>query len=148
MVATAELKVLILSYVSNVIARRWTVLLIAWIICPLGWLAVASIPNSYTSEAKIYVDTQSLLRPLMKDLAVQPDVDSQLDIMRRTLFSRANVEKIIRKTDMDLAVGDDAVAMDKLIERMSTAIEMKVDRVNLLTFSYTARQFRQKCQSA
>lgn len=135
---SAELKVLVLSYISNVIARRWTVLLIAWIACPLGWLGVASISNSYTSEAKIYVDTQSLLRPLMKDMAVQPDIDAQLDIMRRTLFSRANVEKIIRKTDMDLAVGEDPVAMDRLIQKMATAIEMKVDRSNLFTFSYTA----------
>ena len=137
--ATAELRVLILSYVSNVIARRWTVLIIAWIVCPLGWLAVASIPNSYTSEAKIYVDTQSLLRPLMKDLAIQPDIDAQLDIMRRTLFNRANVEEIIRKTDMDLTVGDDPISKNKLIERMATAIEMKVDRSNLFTFSYTAK---------
>ena len=136
---SAELKVLVLSYISNVIARRWTVLIIAWIVCPLGWLGVASLSNSYTSEAKIYVDTQSLLRPLMKDLAVQPDIDAQLDIMRRTLFSRANVEDIIRKTDMDLEVGDDPIAMDRLIERMSTAIEMQVDRSNLFTFSYTAK---------
>ena len=137
--AAAELRVLVLSYISNVIARRWTVLLIVWIVCPLGWLAVASIPNSYTSEAKIYVDTQSLLRPLMKDLAVQPDIDAQLDIMRRTLFNRANVEEIIRKTDMDLAIGEDPVARNNLIERMATAIEMKVDRSNLFTFSYTAK---------
>lgn len=137
--AAAELRVLVLSYISNVIARRWTVLLIVWIVCPLGWLAVASIPNSYTSEAKIYVDTQSLLRPLMKDLAVQPDIGAQLDIMRRTLFNRANVEEIIRKTDMDLAIGEDPVARNNLIERMATAIEMKVDRSNLFTFSYTAK---------
>lgn len=136
---SAELKVLVLSYISNVIARRWTVLLIAWIVCPLGWLGVASISNSYTSEAKIYVDTQSLLRPLMKDMAIQPDINAQLDIMRRTLFSRANVEEIIRKTDMDLAVGDDPVAMDRLIQKMATSIEMKVDRSNLFTFSYTAK---------
>jgi len=61
--AAAELRVLVLSYISNVIARRWTVLLIVWIVCPLGWLAVASIPNSYTSEAKIYVDTQKFGMP-------------------------------------------------------------------------------------
>lgn len=136
--ATTELKTLVLSYVSNVIARRWTVLIIAWIVCPLGWLAVASIPNKYTSEAKIYVDTQSLLRPLLRDMAVQPDIDEQLDIMRRTLFSRANVEEIIRKTDMDHTVGDDPVAMDRLIGRMATTIDMEVDRSNLFTFSYSA----------
>ena len=139
MSGTAEIRVLVLYYISNVIARRWLVLATAWTVCMLGWAGVASLSNSYTSEAKIYVDTQSLLGPLMKDLAIQPDVDSQLDIMRRTLFNRANVEKIIRKTDLDLSIDDTPEAMEGLIKRMSTAVEMEVDRANLFTFSYSAK---------
>jgi uncharacterized protein involved in exopolysaccharide biosynthesis len=134
MSATTELRNLVQYYVSNVVARRWTELIIAWIVCALGWVAVANLSNAYTSEAKVYVDTQSLLRPLIKDMAVQPDVDAQLDIMRRTLFTRANVEKIIRKTDMDLAFGDNPIAMGGLIKRMSTAVDVKVDRSNFSLF--------------
>ena len=70
MSGTAEIRVLVLYYISNVIARRWLVLATAWTVCMLGWAGVASLSNSYTSEAKIYVDTQSLLGPLMKDLSL------------------------------------------------------------------------------
>ncbi len=40
---------------------RWLALVIAWIVCLIGWLAVAMIPNSYQSESRIQVLTQDIL---------------------------------------------------------------------------------------
>ena len=42
--------------VHSVWTRRWLVLAVAWGICILGWLAVASIPNRYDSRARLLVD--------------------------------------------------------------------------------------------
>ena len=39
--------------VHSVWTRRWLVLAVAWGICILGWLAVASIPNRYDSRARL-----------------------------------------------------------------------------------------------
>jgi hypothetical protein len=36
----------------SVWTRRWLVLAVAWGICILGWLAIASIPNRYDSRAR------------------------------------------------------------------------------------------------
>ena len=41
--------------------RRWLALAVAWGVCLLGWLAVALIPNSYESEARLYVQLDDVL---------------------------------------------------------------------------------------
>ena len=60
------------------------------------------MPDLYEASARIYVDTQSVLKPLMQGLAVQPNVDQQVMILSRTLISRPNVEKLVRMADLDL----------------------------------------------
>ena len=59
---TTEIRSLIMYFVNGLLARRWTILVAAWFVCILGWFFVAMLPNSFTSHARIYVDTQSLLR--------------------------------------------------------------------------------------
>ena len=38
------------SALHTVWNRRWVALGVAWVICVLGWLAIAFIPNSYESR--------------------------------------------------------------------------------------------------
>ena len=82
---------------------RWWGLAAAWIVGPIAAAAVYLQPDRYEASARVYVDTQSILKPLMSGLAVQPNVDQQINILSRTLISRPNVEKLIRMADLDLA---------------------------------------------
>jgi uncharacterized protein involved in exopolysaccharide biosynthesis len=82
--------------------RRWIGLATAWIVGLAGVVSVLRMPDVYEASARIYVDTQSVLKPLMQGLAVQPNVDQQVMILSRTLISRPNVEKLIRMADLDL----------------------------------------------
>ena len=68
----------------------------------VGVVVVFKIPDQYEASARIYVDTQSILKPLMAGLTVQPNVEQQISMLSRTLISRPNVEKLIRMADMDL----------------------------------------------
>jgi capsular polysaccharide biosynthesis protein len=53
------------------------VLITAWMIAVVGWVWVYLLENRYQAQARVYVDTQSLLRPLMSGLAVQPNTSSR-----------------------------------------------------------------------
>src|SRR6187455_515017 len=115
---------------------RWLSMLVAWLVGIVGAAVVFLIPNQYEATARIYVDTQSILKPLMSGLAVQPNVDQQVTMLSRTLISRPNVEKLVRMADLDLK-SESKADQERLIVRLMTALEIKsVGRDNLYTLAY------------
>ena len=78
---------------------------------------VYKIPERYEASARVYVDTESLLRPLLAGLAIQPNLDQQVSLMSRTLISRPNVEKLVRHRGSRPA-GANAAERDELIDNV------------------------------
>lgn len=116
--------------------HRWKGLLAAWIVAAVGSVVVLSVPDKYEASARIYVDTQSILKPLMSGLAVQPNVEQQVSMLSRTLISRPNIEKLIRMADLDLGTQSKA-QQEKLIDELSKTLEIKtVGRDNLYMLAY------------
>ncbi|HRP94696.1 MAG TPA: GNVR domain-containing protein [Rhodocyclaceae bacterium] len=95
---------LIAGYLRGMWRYRWWGLVVAWLVGIAGGVFVYQMPDRYTSTARVFVDTQSVLRPLMSGLAVQPNVGQQVAILSRTLITRPNVEKLITMADLDLEV--------------------------------------------
>lgn len=111
-------------------------LIVAWIATAIGSAIVMSVPDKYEASARIFVDTQSILKPLMTGLAVQPNVDQQVVMLSRTLISRPNVEKLIRMADLDLKISSKN-EQDALIDSLIKTLEIKtVGRDNLYVLSY------------
>lgn len=81
---------------------RWLSLVVAWAICVVGWIAVMLMPRTYEASAKVYVDTRSILRPLLAGLAIDPDVTSGLDLVRQVLLSTGQIEQVAHKADLDI----------------------------------------------
>ena len=54
--------------------RRWIGLVAAWIAALIAVGIVYRIPERYEASARLYVDTETLLKPLMQGLSVQPKV--------------------------------------------------------------------------
>ena len=92
----------ILGYARSVWRRRWLVLIIAWLVAVVSWVYIYSLENRYRAQARVYVDTQSLLKPLLGGMALQPNLGQQISMMTRTMVSRPNLEKLARMTDLDL----------------------------------------------
>jgi polysaccharide chain length determinant protein (PEP-CTERM system associated) len=100
---------------------RWWGILAAWTVCLLGWLLVIALPNTYEAAARVYVDTKSILRPLLQGLTIAPDVSSELDIVRQALLSRPHLEKVARVAELDLRARTPQ-ARDELIASLQKRI--------------------------
>lgn len=115
--------------------KRWYGLAAMWIVCLVGWGIVAAIPNQYEATARVFVDTNTILPRLVG--TVNANIYRQVDIVRRTLVSRPNLEKVIRRSDLDLTVQDDA-DMERLINQMIKDISVKEQGGDLFTLSYVS----------
>lgn len=81
---------------------RWLAAGVSWMLAVAGWAGVTALPDDYQSSARVYVDTQSILKPLLSGMTSVPNVEQQVAIMSRTLLSRPNVERVMRMADLDL----------------------------------------------
>ena len=116
--------------------RRWIGLAAAWVAAVVGIAVAYRIPERYEASARVFVDTQTLLKPLMAGLSIQPNVDEQVLLISRTLISRPNVDKLVRMADLDLATQSRSSRED-LIDSVMKAIQLQGDvKTNLYTISY------------
>ena len=117
---------------------RWHGVLVAWVVASIGVVLIHRIPDQYEASARIYVDTQSILKPLMSGLAVQPDINQQVSMLSRTLISRPNVEKLVRMADLDLANPSKA-QQERNIEALMKSLQIKsAGRDNLYVLAYAS----------
>jgi len=116
--------------------RRWFGLAAAWIAAIIGIAIVYRIPERYEASARVYVDTETLLKPLLAGLSIQPNLDQQVALISRTLISRPNVEKLIQMADLDLSVQTTA-QRESLIEQVTKALQLVGSTAtNLYVISY------------
>ena len=115
---------------------RWPSILVAWSVAIVGAVGVFLIPDQYEASSRIYVDTESILKPLMSGLAVQPNVDQQVMMLSRTLISRPNVEKLVRMADLDLKSQSKAEQEALVAGLMDNLRIQSVGRDNLYTLSF------------
>ena len=116
--------------------RRWWGLAATWIGAIAGAVALVMMPDKYEASARVFVDTDSILKPLMSGLAVQPNVQQQISIVTRTLLSRPNMEKLVRTTDLDLGLRT-ARDKDSLIDDLLGAIKLSsAGQNNLYVVTY------------
>ncbi len=128
----------VFSYVWGVWRHRWLALVIAWLVAIGGWIWVWQLPESYVAKARVYVDTNSVLRPLLRGLAVQPDVEERIGLLSRTLLSRPNLEKLMRMTDLDLQVTT-AKEKDELLSELQRAIHLGAGHRDKSLYSISVR---------
>lgn len=102
---------------------RWYALLLAAVVCIVGWAVVFSLADKFESSARVSIDTTSVLKPLLKGLATDNDALNQVTLITRILLSRPNLQKVARATDMDLRV-DSPEEMESLLRRLHNNIKI------------------------
>jgi polysaccharide chain length determinant protein (PEP-CTERM system associated) len=115
--------------------RRWLALGTAWALCLLGWLGIALIPNSYESKARVFVQMQSILPNQMGISAAERQGD--LLRVKQTLTSTANLEKVVRRTDLNTLVASERDLASQ-VEALRKDIKITAQQDNLFEISATA----------
>ncbi|MFT5394368.1 MAG: polysaccharide chain length determinant protein (PEP-CTERM system associated) [Gammaproteobacteria bacterium] len=125
-----ESLVLITTYARMVWRFRWIALAGATLICVAGWVYVMLLPNQYAVSAKVYMDTSSMLKPLLRGIAVDNTVQADsARLISRTLLVRPNLEKVARKTDMDLQAKNPK-EFEVLLAGLASAIQISGTKKN------------------
>lgn len=138
-----ELADRLLSHLKGAWRYRWQAVIAAWLVAVGGWIAVTQVPNRYEASARVYVDTQSVLRPLLAGVAVQPNVGQIVTMMSRTLISRPNVEKVIGMADMDVKLKNPE-DREQAITRLTKDLTIKsTGSENLYSIAYSDRDPQQ-----
>jgi polysaccharide chain length determinant protein (PEP-CTERM system associated) len=125
----------VVSELSGGWRYRWRAVIAAWIVAIAGWGYVLSMPNRYEANARVFVDTESVLTPLLQGLAVQTDVMTKVNMISRALISRPQLEKVVQETGLYLRAGNDA-ELDGLIRSLELAISIRPTQTNLYSISY------------
>jgi polysaccharide chain length determinant protein (PEP-CTERM system associated) len=123
-------------YAAQLWRKRWYIVLVAYLICVGGWTTVATLQDRFESQARVYVDTDSLLSPLLRGISVESNIPQQVDFMQRTLLSRPNLEKLIRMADLDLLITNQA-DKEKFLADLAKRISINTSGRNLFNVRFT-----------
>jgi polysaccharide chain length determinant protein (PEP-CTERM system associated) len=114
----------ILMQVRGAWRFRWWALAAVWGVALAGWLFVLRMPDEYESRTRVYVDTDSVLKPLLSGLAVNSDVTNRVGMMSRVLMGRPNLERVARETDLYLRAPT-STDFERLVGQLSVAIKLE-----------------------
>ena len=132
-----EIKELALHYARGIWKNRWVGILVAWLALIPGILYVDQMQNQYRAETKVYIDSSSVLRPLLEGLAIQTDLNAIVQLMIRQLITRPNIERAIRLLDLDLEVNT-PLQMEQLVNSVTNRVQVKSSGgTNIYTISYS-----------
>src|SRR6516164_9077962 len=87
---------LLLEQIRGAWRFRGTAMVVAWLVCVLGWVVVLALPDTYMARARVYVDTRTRLSQVTQGIAVESNIASQAEEVRQALLGGPQLEKVAR----------------------------------------------------
>jgi polysaccharide chain length determinant protein (PEP-CTERM system associated) len=103
---------------------RWLALGIAWGVCLVGWVALFFVPDMYEANARVFVDTRTALKPVLQGLAVEQDLNSQLNYVSQSLLATPELERIAKETGLLTPDMSDPHKRGRVIDHMSDRVKI------------------------
>lgn len=120
---------------------RWPAVAMAWALSIVGWVIIMLLPDVHLASARVYVETQSALRPLLQGLAVNTDVLTDAGMMERAIMSRPNLEQLVREAGLDRQAKDPA-ALDRIVNHLQASIRIEWEGRDTMRISYENKDSR------
>jgi len=131
----------VIRHLSGLWRRRWTVITVTWMAALLGWFAVWLVPDKYESRAHVFVQTETVLEPVLSGLTVKPDYSRRVEVMRLQLLTRPNVEKVIFRSGLEETIEarstiERRAKLEGMIEWVAGQIKIESPRDMYFIISY------------
>jgi polysaccharide chain length determinant protein (PEP-CTERM system associated) len=101
---------------------RWIALGLAWVLCLLAWPVVLILPDKYEASSRVFVDPRTALKPVIEGLAIEQDLDTELNLVRQSLLGAPYLKRIIAETGLAPKVNlpqNEAQAINALRSRIN-----------------------------
>lgn len=109
---------------------RWIAFTTAAVLAAVGWAVIFALPDRYEAKASVFVDTRTALKPVLQGLTMEQDVNVQLNYVRQSLLTGAQLEKIAQETGvLDGAHGNPQLR-STLLQDLGNAIVLDVRSAN------------------
>lgn len=125
----------LMHFSKGIIRNKWLVTCVACVICIIGWSYIYKMPNKYQSTARVYVDTRTMLRPLLKGLAVQPNVSQLVGVMKKLMFTQKNMINIAKLGGLNVDFSSEEQAR-KLVADLKKKLKIKGGKDDIFTIDY------------
>ncbi|HEY6924191.1 MAG TPA: hypothetical protein VI653_12035, partial [Steroidobacteraceae bacterium] len=130
-----------LDQIRGVWRFRWAAMLVAWIVCLLGWLVVLAFPDTYSAWAQVHIDPSTPLSWDTKDSTV----DKKAEAVREELLGSPQLDKVARAAINGYVMASPP-QQQRMLERLRKRLEVDTNEgdqrgqaVDLYTITYTDR---------
>lgn len=109
----------------------------AWGVAMAVTALIFLIPKKYEASARIFVNTDSILKPLMVGMTVEPDNGQRIALLSRLVINRPNVEQLIKETGLDAKIKT-SEQHDKLVDKVIGVLDIDSagDKSNIYRLKY------------
>ncbi|NOQ63316.1 MAG: hypothetical protein GQ582_02240 [Methyloprofundus sp.] len=125
----------LLFYVKGTLKYKWLILATTWLIACASWIFVTSLPDEFQSKAIVNVDSTTMLRPLLRGLAIQSNTRGLVHVMRQLMFTRPKLERVAELADLGINEKTE-VQKVALIEELKQGIKINGGKNDLFQISY------------
>lgn len=121
--------------------RRWLAVAVAWCAAIAGLAALWLVPDKYESRAQVFVQTETILEPVLNGFTARPDYSRRVEVMRLQLLTRPNVEEIIRRAGLDKTIDakspmERRVKLQGMVDWVAGQIKIESPREMYFIISY------------
>jgi polysaccharide chain length determinant protein (PEP-CTERM system associated) len=101
-------------------------MIVMWVVALLTWVVVFMLPDLYEAKARVFVDTRTALKPVLQGLAIDQDVNAQINYVRQSLLSTPQLEKVAETNGILNSSITSPQARLKIIDKIRSRVTLTV----------------------